>query len=346
MVALAEKARGEGLLALEAGGRRRQRPVPGQALQNIADGTDAEELRILLEDEIATTARERPRRRQVLRDPGRLRPHRRHHRHRRLPHPRPREPLGHPDDLGPMIASAFVATLWGLLSRQLHLAAVRLPARPAVRARDRAHDAAHGRRARGAGRQPSRCSSAERLRAMVPERGGSREPPKGRARRTRRAERGEAREPPSSARKKPEEHHVDERWMASYMDMVTVLMCMFIVLFAMSTVDAGASSSSSATPWRPASAAEGDASGGHRRGHRGAAASCAKRGPRSGRSADLALAAPGGRPNSTPLKEQMHAGLSAAGPAARTWSSMIDQRGLTVKLVGSQTFFETGQRRR
>lgn len=35
----------------------------------------------------------------------------------------------------------------------------------------------------------------------------------------------------------PEEHHVDERWMASYMDMVTVLMCMFIVLFAMSSVD-------------------------------------------------------------------------------------------------------------
>jgi chemotaxis protein MotB len=31
--------------------------------------------------------------------------------------------------------------------------------------------------------------------------------------------------------------HVDERWMASYMDMVTVLMCMFIVLFAMSTID-------------------------------------------------------------------------------------------------------------
>ncbi|MFE6967046.1 flagellar motor protein MotB [Agromyces sp. NPDC057679] len=34
------------------------------------------------------------------------------------------------------------------------------------------------------------------------------------------------------------EHHVDERWMASYMDMVTVLMCMFIVLFAMSSPDA------------------------------------------------------------------------------------------------------------
>lgn len=34
------------------------------------------------------------------------------------------------------------------------------------------------------------------------------------------------------------EHDTSERWMASYMDMVTVLMCMFIVLFAMSTVDA------------------------------------------------------------------------------------------------------------
>ena len=34
-----------------------------------------------------------------------------------------------------------------------------------------------------------------------------------------------------------EENGPDERWMASYLDMVTVLMCMFIVLFAMSTVD-------------------------------------------------------------------------------------------------------------
>ncbi|WP_417215265.1 OmpA/MotB family protein [Arthrobacter sp.] len=39
-------------------------------------------------------------------------------------------------------------------------------------------------------------------------------------------------------RKKPEEGHGgEERWMASYMDMVTVLMCLFIVLYAMSTVD-------------------------------------------------------------------------------------------------------------
>ena len=31
--------------------------------------------------------------------------------------------------------------------------------------------------------------------------------------------------------------HPDERWMASYLDMVTVLMCLFIVLYAMSNVD-------------------------------------------------------------------------------------------------------------
>ncbi|MET1087703.1 MAG: flagellar motor protein MotB [Arthrobacter sp.] len=36
----------------------------------------------------------------------------------------------------------------------------------------------------------------------------------------------------------PPDEHPDERWMASYTDMVTVLMCLFIVLFAMSSVDA------------------------------------------------------------------------------------------------------------
>lgn len=34
------------------------------------------------------------------------------------------------------------------------------------------------------------------------------------------------------------DEHPDERWMASYMDMVTVLMCTFIVLFSMSSIDA------------------------------------------------------------------------------------------------------------
>lgn len=33
-------------------------------------------------------------------------------------------------------------------------------------------------------------------------------------------------------------HHADERWLVSYADMITVLMCLFLVLFAMSTIDA------------------------------------------------------------------------------------------------------------
>jgi chemotaxis protein MotB len=47
---------------------------------------------------------------------------------------------------------------------------------------------------------------------------------------------------PRPGRKRPkkheeEEHENHERWLVSYADMVTLLMCLFIVLFAMSQVD-------------------------------------------------------------------------------------------------------------
>jgi chemotaxis protein MotB len=35
-----------------------------------------------------------------------------------------------------------------------------------------------------------------------------------------------------------DEGHADERWLVSYADMITVLMCLFLVLFAMSSIDA------------------------------------------------------------------------------------------------------------
>src|SRR3954452_23484166 len=38
-------------------------------------------------------------------------------------------------------------------------------------------------------------------------------------------------------RHEEEEHESHERWLVSYADMVTLLMCLFIVLFAMSQVD-------------------------------------------------------------------------------------------------------------
>ena len=34
-----------------------------------------------------------------------------------------------------------------------------------------------------------------------------------------------------------EEHHVDERWLVSYADMMTLLMVLFIVLFAISSLN-------------------------------------------------------------------------------------------------------------
>ncbi|WP_207455046.1 OmpA/MotB family protein [Herbiconiux sp. SYSU D00978] len=43
--------------------------------------------------------------------------------------------------------------------------------------------------------------------------------------------------PSRRKREEHEEHENHERWAVSYMDMVTVLMCLFIVLFAMATID-------------------------------------------------------------------------------------------------------------
>lgn len=115
IVALAEKARSEGLLSLEQEADDAVDPFLRGALQNIADGTDGEELRILLEDEIATRARTDRTAAKFFTSMGGYAPtvgiigtvvsltH-------------VLENLSAPDTLGPLIASAFVATLWGLLS--------------------------------------------------------------------------------------------------------------------------------------------------------------------------------------------------------------------------------------
>lgn len=39
-------------------------------------------------------------------------------------------------------------------------------------------------------------------------------------------------------RKKPQEEHVDETWLIPYSDLLTLLLALFIVLFASSSVDA------------------------------------------------------------------------------------------------------------
>lgn len=115
VVGYAEKARTEGLLALEAGVADESDPFLKQALQSIADGIDAEDLRMLLEDEIASAAARNRTVSRFFMMLGGFAPtvgiigtvvsltH-------------VLEKLDKPDTLGPLIAAAFVATLWGLLS--------------------------------------------------------------------------------------------------------------------------------------------------------------------------------------------------------------------------------------
>ena len=115
VVGLAETARSSGLLVLDQEADNVSDPFLRGALQNIADGTDGDELRMLLEDEIATKARSNRNAAKFFTSLGGYAPtvgiigtvvsltH-------------VLENLDTPATLGPMIAAAFVATLWGLLS--------------------------------------------------------------------------------------------------------------------------------------------------------------------------------------------------------------------------------------
>ncbi|PPL15210.1 MULTISPECIES: motility protein A [Microterricola] len=115
LVSLAEIARSEGLLALEIKAEEEPDQFLKRALQSVADGTDGEELRILLEDEISTSDRAARNAARYFTSVGGYAPtigiigtvvsliH-------------VLEKLDSPATLGPMIATAFVATLWGLLS--------------------------------------------------------------------------------------------------------------------------------------------------------------------------------------------------------------------------------------
>ena len=113
LVEIAERARKEGLLSLEQ--EAETDPFLRGALQSIADGADGEDLRVQLEDEIATQTRSDRTASKFFLSLGGYAPtvgiigtvvsltH-------------VLENLSTPGKLGPLIAAAFVATLWGLLS--------------------------------------------------------------------------------------------------------------------------------------------------------------------------------------------------------------------------------------
>ncbi|WP_144673213.1 flagellar motor protein MotB [Arthrobacter sp. U41] len=146
-------------------------------------------------------------------------------------------------------------------------------------------------------------------------------------------------------RKKPEEHHVDERWMASYMDMVTVLMCLFIVLYAMSTVDANKFEklrNSLATGFGAVASETVDTAEGTvvppEFVDENLEAFAAQAAAKETQAPDALEAALKEVDRLRALEAKMKAGLAAAGLTENV-EFQIDQRGLTVKLVGSQTFF-------
>ncbi|MEO5779157.1 motility protein A [Arthrobacter sp. PAMC25284] len=115
IVVFAEKARTEGLLALEGEAAATKDPFLKNALQNIADGTDGEDLRDMLEDGISSKMKADNTAAKFFKMLGGYAPtigiigtvvsltH-------------VLENLSQPDELGHMIAAAFVATLWGVLS--------------------------------------------------------------------------------------------------------------------------------------------------------------------------------------------------------------------------------------
>ncbi|MCL2541348.1 MAG: motility protein A [Nocardioidaceae bacterium] len=115
VVQLAEKARREGLLALEDGLRDIPDPFLVKGVTMAIDGTDPEELREILEAELRAKRRDDKQAAKFFADAGGYAPtigiigtvmglvH-------------VLENLSTPQTLGPLIAGAFVATLWGVMS--------------------------------------------------------------------------------------------------------------------------------------------------------------------------------------------------------------------------------------
>ena len=140
-----------------------------------------------------------------------------------------------------------------------------------------------------------------------------------------------------------DEEHPDERWMASYMDMVTVLMCMFIVLFSMSSVDQGKYeqlADSLATGFGVIDLGDVETVEGVVVAAGDAATTDSDPNatdPNSSTLSDLQRAMNEVQGLSA-LKNSVEASLSAAGLADAA-EFIVDERGLTIGLVGSESYF-------
>jgi chemotaxis protein MotA len=118
LVDLAGRARKDGLLALEEAARGVDDEFMRDGLLSAIDGTDPEDLRVMLEDRIATKKAKDKTLAKFYADMGGYAPtigiigtvislvH-------------VLQNLDKPDELGPLIAAAFVATLWGILTANI-----------------------------------------------------------------------------------------------------------------------------------------------------------------------------------------------------------------------------------
>ncbi len=139
-----------------------------------------------------------------------------------------------------------------------------------------------------------------------------------------------------------EEGHADERWLVSYADMITVLMCLFLVLFAMSSIDADKYAQlkdSLATGFGTTPSTEVDSSVGvivepqyvNAEGIGFTAAETETKGKKQEEAKKEVE-------KFQALIAQISSNLAAQGLQDQV-SYSIDARGLTVKLLGGQTYF-------
>ena len=130
------------------------------------------------------------------------------------------------------------------------------------------------------------------------------------------------------------EFHVDERWLVSYADMVTVLMCLFIVLYAMSTVDQDKYTklkNSLATGFGVTNSETVDTAEG--------IVVPADLVDENGEGFTAAMLAAQEVSHLEDLENQISEAMAAAGVGTEA-TFTIDSRGLTIGLVGSATYFD------
>ncbi|MET1088186.1 MAG: flagellar motor protein MotB [Arthrobacter sp.] len=130
-------------------------------------------------------------------------------------------------------------------------------------------------------------------------------------------------------RTEPQDEHHDERWLVSYSDMVTVLFCLFLVLFAMSSVD------QEKYEQVKNSLSEGF---GNTQVMENNAAAAPKEPVAKLPQTDLERAI-AEKSDLAALRDRINANLAARGRQSAV-DYAIDQRGLTIRLVSSETFFE------